>query len=46
LRCESSGLKHQFDAVSHLAPEERKVAKDLLDALILRHHARRWTGTG
>jgi transcriptional regulator with XRE-family HTH domain len=25
---------------------EEKAAKDLLDALILKHQARRWTGTG
>jgi hypothetical protein len=39
-------LRLQFDAISQFGAEEKKAAKDLLDALILKHQARRWTGTG
>jgi hypothetical protein len=39
-------LKLQFEAVSQFGRDEKKAAKDLLDALILKHQARRWTGTG
>jgi transcriptional regulator with XRE-family HTH domain len=38
-------LRLQFDAISQFGTEEKKAAKDLLDALILKHQARRWTGT-
>jgi hypothetical protein len=39
-------LKLQFEAVSRLDPEEKKVIRSLLDSMILRHEARRWSGTG
>lgn len=39
-------LRLQFDALRQFPPEEKKAARDLLDALILKHQARRWTGTG
>jgi len=32
--------------VSQFGRDEKKAAKDVLDALILKHQARRWTGTG
>jgi hypothetical protein len=38
-------LKLQFDAVSRLDPEEKKVIRSLLDSMILRHEAKRWSGT-
>jgi transcriptional regulator with XRE-family HTH domain len=39
-------LKLQFEAVSQFGQDEKRAAKDVLDALILKHQARRWTGTG
>jgi transcriptional regulator with XRE-family HTH domain len=40
-------LKLQFEAVSQFSREDKKAAKALLDALILKHQApKRWTGTG
>jgi hypothetical protein len=38
-------LKLQFEAVSQFSREDKKAAKALLDALILKHQAKRWTGT-
>jgi len=39
-------LKLQFEAVSRLDPEEKKIIRSLLDSMILRHEAKRWSGTG
>ena len=39
-------LKLQFEAVSRLDPEEKKVIRSLLDSMILRHEAKRWSGAG
>jgi hypothetical protein len=39
-------LRRQFEAVSQFSREDRKAAKALLDALILAHQAKRWTGRG
>jgi hypothetical protein len=39
-------LKLQFEAVSPCRREDKKAAKALLDALILKHQAKRWTGSG
>jgi transcriptional regulator with XRE-family HTH domain len=36
-------LRLQFEAISRFDPEERKVVKTLLDSLILKHEARRWS---
>jgi transcriptional regulator with XRE-family HTH domain len=36
-------LKLQFEAVSRLDPEEKKVIRSLLDSMILRHEAKRWS---
>jgi transcriptional regulator with XRE-family HTH domain len=36
-------LRLQFEAITRFDPEERKVAKALLESLILRHEARRWS---
>jgi transcriptional regulator with XRE-family HTH domain len=39
-------LRLQFEAVSRFNPDEKKTAKDVLDGLILKHEARRWTSSG
>jgi transcriptional regulator with XRE-family HTH domain len=36
-------LRLQFEAISRFTPEERQIAKALLDSLIRQHEARRWT---
>ena len=38
-------LSH-FEALRTFDPEERKVARALLDSLILKHQAKRWAATG
>ena len=38
-------LKLHFEAVSQFRGEDKKAAKALLDALILKYQAKRWTGT-
>lgn len=35
-------LQRQFEAMSRLPEEERKIAHALLEGLILKHEARRW----
>jgi transcriptional regulator with XRE-family HTH domain len=35
-------LKMQFEAASRLPEEERKIARALLEGLILKHEAKRW----
>lgn len=37
-------LRLQFEAVSKFDPEEKRVVRSLLDGMILRHEARRWSG--
>lgn len=39
-------LRLQFEAVSQFDPEARKVAKEVLDSLILKQQAKRWMGSG
>jgi len=39
-------LRLQFEAISRFSPDERRVAKEILDSLILKHEARRWSATG
>jgi len=39
-------LRLQFEAISRFSPEEKRVAKELLESLILRHEARRWSASG
>jgi transcriptional regulator with XRE-family HTH domain len=34
-------LKLQFEALSHFDEEERKIAKEVLESLILKHNAKR-----
>ncbi len=36
-------LKLQFEAISQFDPEEKKVVKALLEGLILKHEAKRWS---
>ncbi len=36
-------LRLQFEAISQFTPEEKQVAKVILESLILRHDAERWT---
>lgn len=40
----SDDLALQFEAVSHMPDDERSVIKALLDGMILKHQARRWSG--
>ena len=35
-------LKLQFEAVSRLDPDEKKVVRSVIESIILRHEARRW----
>lgn len=32
----------QFEAISKFGPEEKKINKEVLDGLILKHEAKRW----
>jgi transcriptional regulator with XRE-family HTH domain len=36
-------LRLQFEAIAAFSPEEKLIVRGLLDALILRHEAKRWT---
>lgn len=36
-------LKFRFEAVSRLTPEEKKVIMELIDGMLLKHDAKRWT---
>ena len=36
-------LKLQFEAVSRLDPEEKKIIRSVIESMILRHEARRWS---
>ena len=38
--------KLPLEAVSQFGRDVKKAAKDVLDALILKHQAKRWTGAG
>jgi transcriptional regulator with XRE-family HTH domain len=35
-------LKFQFEAVSHLPPEEQQVVREVLESLIIKYQVRRW----
>ena len=37
-------LKLQFEAIAHLPEEEQYVLKEVIDGMILKYEARRWTG--
>ena len=36
-------LRLQFEAVSRMPPEEKQVVKALLEGMILKHEAKRWS---
>lgn len=36
-------LKLQFEAISQFSEEEKKTVREILDSLILKHEARRWS---
>jgi hypothetical protein len=36
----------QFEAVTRLDPEEKKVIRSVIESIILRHEARRWSVSG
>ena len=36
-------LRLQFEAVTRLDPEEKKVIRSVIESIILRHEARRWS---
>ena len=36
-------LRLQFEAICRFGPEEKQIAKAVLDGLILKHEARRWS---
>ena len=36
-------LKLQFEAVSRLDPEEKRVIRSVIESILLRHEARRWS---
>ena len=38
-------LKLQFEAVSRLDPEEKKIIRSVIESMLLRHEARRWSAT-
>jgi transcriptional regulator with XRE-family HTH domain len=38
-------LKLQFEAVSRLDPEEKKIIKALIEGMILKHEAKRWSSS-
>lgn len=39
----SAELKLQFEAVSRLDPEEKKIIRSVIESMILRHEAKRWS---
>jgi hypothetical protein len=36
-------LKLQFEAISRMSKDEKKIIKALLDGMILKHEAQRWS---
>lgn len=38
----SDELKHAFEAIRHLDPDEQAVVRELIEAMLLKHEARRW----
>lgn len=39
-------LRLQFEAVSRMNPDEKRVVKELIEGMILKHEARRWASSG
>ena len=38
-------LKLQFEAMSHLSNNEKKIVKELIDGMIIEYQTRRWDST-
>ncbi|CAB1064771.1 hypothetical protein D1BOALGB6SA_9568 [Olavius sp. associated proteobacterium Delta 1] len=38
-------LRYHFEAVSKLDPEEKTIIKELIEGILLKHDAKRWTKT-
>lgn len=38
-------LRLQFEATLRLSADERKVVREVLDAIVLKHEAKRWSGS-
>ncbi len=45
-RSADDDLKLQFEAISKFEAEEKMIVKTVLDSLILKHEAKRWSTTG
>jgi len=45
-RSADDDLKLQFEAISKFEVEEKMIVKTVLDSLILKHEAKRWSTTG
>lgn len=43
-RSPDAALKLQFEALAKLDAHEKRVVKDVLDALLLKHDAKQWAG--
>ena len=43
-RSPDASLRLQFEAVAQLDAHEKRVVKDVLDALLLKHDAKQWAG--
>ena len=43
-RSPDASLRQQFEAVAQLDAHEKRVVKDVLDALLLKHDAKQWAG--
>lgn len=39
----SDDLRLQFEAASRLDPDEKRLVREVLDGILLRHDAKRWT---
>ena len=38
-------LRLQFDVITHLEDEEKRIIRELIDGMILKYQARRWAGS-
>lgn len=38
-------LRYHFEAVSKLEPDEKNIVKELIEGILLKHDAKRWTKT-
>jgi hypothetical protein len=44
-RCPSDDLRLQFEAVSHMADEDRRIVKALLDGMIVKYQTKLMVGS-